>query len=73
MLEAGDRVPDIQVWAAPREEARPLAEVLPDPVEKSTCLLLLYGFAADTLLWVALRYLNEQKVSAMQVALEPRR
>ena len=28
MLEAGDRVPDVQVWAAPREEARPLADVL---------------------------------------------
>lgn len=28
MLEAGSLVPDVQVWAAPREEARPLREVL---------------------------------------------
>jgi hypothetical protein len=28
MLEAGARVPDVQVWASPREEARPLREVL---------------------------------------------
>jgi len=28
MLEAGARVPDVQVWAAPREEARPLRDVL---------------------------------------------
>ena len=28
MLEAGERVPDVQVWAAPREEARRCAEVL---------------------------------------------
>lgn len=28
MLEAGDRVPDVSVWAAPREEARPLRDVL---------------------------------------------
>lgn len=28
MLGPGDRVADIQVWAAPREEARPLGEVL---------------------------------------------
>ena len=28
MLDAGARVPDVQVWAAPREEARPLREVL---------------------------------------------
>ena len=28
MLDAGARVPHVQVWASPREEARPLAEVL---------------------------------------------
>jgi len=28
VLEAGDRVPDVQVWTAPCEEARPLNEVL---------------------------------------------
>ena len=28
MLEAGALVPDVHVWAAPREEARPLREVL---------------------------------------------
>ena len=28
MLEAGDRVPDVQAWAAPRDEARPLREIL---------------------------------------------
>ncbi len=28
MLEAGDRVPEVLVWTAPREEARPLREVL---------------------------------------------
>jgi peroxiredoxin len=28
VLEAGDRVPDVQVWTAPREEARALKEVL---------------------------------------------
>jgi hypothetical protein len=28
VLEAGDRVPDVQIWTAPREEARPLREVL---------------------------------------------
>ena len=28
MLGPGDRVPDVQVWTAPREEARPLKEVL---------------------------------------------
>jgi len=28
MLEAGSAVPDVGVWAAPREEARPLPEVL---------------------------------------------
>lgn len=28
MLEAGDRVPDVLVWPAPMEEARPLADVL---------------------------------------------
>jgi hypothetical protein len=28
VLEAGDRVPDVQVWTAPREEARPLKQVL---------------------------------------------
>ena len=28
MLEAGAPVPDVQVWAAPGEEARPLREVL---------------------------------------------
>lgn len=28
MLEAGDRVPDIQVWTAPREESHPLPQVL---------------------------------------------
>jgi hypothetical protein len=28
MLEAGDRVPDVQVWSAPGEEAGLLAQVL---------------------------------------------
>jgi hypothetical protein len=28
MLGAGDGVPDVHVWAAPREDARPLQEVL---------------------------------------------
>jgi hypothetical protein len=28
MLEAGDRVPEVQVWTAPREESRPLRQVL---------------------------------------------
>ena len=28
MLGPGDRVPDVMVWAAPREEARPLKELL---------------------------------------------
>ncbi|MGH3079031.1 MAG: hypothetical protein ACRDPZ_12735 [Gaiellaceae bacterium] len=28
MLSAGDHVPDLQVWTAPREEARPLTHVL---------------------------------------------
>ncbi len=28
MLGPGDRVPEVEVWAAPREEARPLREVL---------------------------------------------
>jgi hypothetical protein len=28
MLEAGSAVPDVAVWIAPREEARPLREVL---------------------------------------------
>jgi hypothetical protein len=28
MLDAGDAVPDVPVWAAPGEEARPLAQVL---------------------------------------------
>jgi hypothetical protein len=28
MLAAGDRVPDVPVWATIREEARPLREVL---------------------------------------------
>ena len=28
MLEAGARVPDVQVWVAPREEAQPLSGVL---------------------------------------------
>ena len=28
MLVPGDPVPDVQVWTAPREEARPLKEVL---------------------------------------------
>ena len=28
MLEPGDNVPDVKVWTAPREEARPLNEVL---------------------------------------------
>jgi hypothetical protein len=30
VLARGDSVPDVQVWAAPREEARPLREVLGD-------------------------------------------
>jgi hypothetical protein len=28
VLGAGDIVPDVRVWTAPREEARPLREVL---------------------------------------------
>jgi hypothetical protein len=28
MLSPGDRVPDVHVWAAPREDARSLKEVL---------------------------------------------
>jgi hypothetical protein len=28
VLEAGARVPEVHVWAAPREEAQPLREVL---------------------------------------------
>jgi hypothetical protein len=28
MLGPGDQVPDVAVWAAPREEARPLKEIL---------------------------------------------
>ena len=28
MLEAGARVPDVQVWGSPREEPSPLREVL---------------------------------------------
>jgi hypothetical protein len=28
MLEAGASVPNVQVWISPREEARPLREVL---------------------------------------------
>ena len=28
MLEAGDAVPEVKVWTAIREEARPLREVL---------------------------------------------
>jgi hypothetical protein len=28
MLGAGDLVPDVQVWTAPREDARPLRGVL---------------------------------------------
>jgi hypothetical protein len=28
MLEAGSDVPDVRVWTDPREEARPLNEVL---------------------------------------------
>jgi hypothetical protein len=28
VLEAGDRVPDVEVWADIREEARPLRELL---------------------------------------------
>jgi hypothetical protein len=28
MLAAGDLVPDVQVWTAPREEAHPLRQVL---------------------------------------------
>ena len=28
MLEPGDAVPDVQVWTAPREESRPLPQVL---------------------------------------------
>ena len=30
MLEAGSAVPDVPVWAAPREEAQPLRDVLGD-------------------------------------------
>jgi hypothetical protein len=28
VLGPGDRVPDVHVWASPREEARPLEQVL---------------------------------------------
>jgi hypothetical protein len=28
MLRAGDRVPDVEVWTAPREDAQPLKDVL---------------------------------------------
>ena len=28
MLEVGDRVRDVRVWTAPREESRPLQQVL---------------------------------------------
>ncbi|MDH4102814.1 MAG: hypothetical protein OEW52_10625 [Thermoleophilia bacterium] len=28
MLQAGDRVPEVEVWAAPREEPQPLNEIL---------------------------------------------
>jgi len=28
MLEAGERVPEVQVWTAPREESSPLGEAL---------------------------------------------
>lgn len=28
MLGPGDRAPDVMAWAAPREEARPLKELL---------------------------------------------
>jgi hypothetical protein len=28
MLEAGNEVPDVHVWTAPREESRPLRQVL---------------------------------------------
>jgi hypothetical protein len=28
VLVPGDAVPDVQVWTAPREEARPLGQVL---------------------------------------------
>lgn len=28
MLSPGDRIPDVRVWTAPREDARPLEEVL---------------------------------------------
>ena len=28
MLEAGSAVPDVAVWAAPREEAQPLRDLL---------------------------------------------
>jgi hypothetical protein len=28
MLEPGSSVPDVRVWSAPREEARPLKEIL---------------------------------------------
>jgi hypothetical protein len=28
MLEAGSTVPDVAVWSAPREEARPLSALL---------------------------------------------
>ena len=28
MLEAGSDVPDVLVWAAPREETKPLREIL---------------------------------------------
>jgi hypothetical protein len=28
MLDAGSAVPDVAVWSAPREESRPLSDVL---------------------------------------------
>jgi len=44
MLEPGDRVPDVQVWAAIREEPRPLKEIL----GAGRCLLCFYLYDWST-------------------------
>lgn len=40
MLSPRDRVPDVQIWTAPREDARPLKDVLGDGLS----LLCFYVF-----------------------------
>jgi len=39
VLEAGDRIPDVEVWVAPQERAR-----LPDLVAETPALFLFYLF-----------------------------